>query len=41
MLNFNLLRHPMNWATILLMVAIAFFAFNSLGKFAGVHTGKA
>jgi len=37
MLNFSLLRHWENWATIILMVSIAFFAFNSLAKFANIH----
>lgn len=32
MLNLALMRHWENWATILLMVLIAFFAVNSIGK---------
>lgn len=32
LLNFNLMHHWENWATILLMVLIAFFAVNSLEK---------
>lgn len=32
LLNFSLMRHWENWATILLMVMIAFFAINSLEK---------
>lgn len=32
LINFNLVKHWENWATILLMVAIAFFAINSIGK---------
>jgi hypothetical protein len=32
LLNFNLIKHWENWATILLMVSIAFFAVNSIGK---------
>lgn len=39
MLNFALMRHWQNWATILLMVAIAYFAFNSLAKLGG-NNGK-
>lgn len=35
MLNFALLRHWENWATILLMTIIAFFAINSLAKLGG------
>lgn len=32
MLNFRLMSHPVNWATILLMLLIASFAVNSLAK---------
>lgn len=32
MLNFRLMSHWENWATILLMVLIAYFALNSLSK---------
>lgn len=32
LLNLNLMRHWENWVTILLMVLIASFAFNTLGN---------
>lgn len=34
MLNFRLMGHWQNWATILLMLLIASFAVNSLAKIA-------
>lgn len=30
LLNFKLLRHPMNWVTIILMIVIAAFLFHLL-----------
>lgn len=38
MLNFRLMSHWENWATILLMVLIAYFAVNSLSKLTAPKT---
>lgn len=38
MLNWGLIKSPLNWLTILLMVVIGLFAFQEILRFAGAGT---
>lgn len=39
-LNFNILLHPINWLTVFLMLAIAAFALDQLGKLITNHVNN-
>lgn len=40
MLNWGLIKSPLNWLTILLMVVIGMFAFQEVLRFAGAGTAS-